>query len=110
MSKIDSINELIKNTLAESIIGEVESPNFLITITRADCSPDLSRAKIFVSVLPNNFSGTALRNLRNKSVFLSKILKNRARLTKNLYLEWFIDEDLKKMEKIDNLLDEINRE
>lgn len=103
-------NETVKHYLAEAIIGEVESPNFLITITRAECSPDFSVANIFVSILPENFSGTALKNLRKKSSLLSKVLKNKLKLIKGPYLNWEIDEDLKRAIKIEETLEEIKKE
>lgn len=103
-------NETVKHYLAEAIIGEVESPNFLITITRVECSPDFSVANIFVSILPENFSGTALKNLRKKSSLLSKVLKNRLKLIKGPYLNWEIDEDLKRAIKIEETLEEIKKE
>lgn len=110
MSKVLQLNEIIKHYLSEIIIGEIESPNFLITIIKVDSSPDLSLAKIYISVLPSNFSGTALKKLRSKSGLLVKILKNKARLTKNPRLEWSIDNDLKKMSQIDEIFDMIEKE
>lgn len=109
MSNIQT-NESVKHYLAESIVGEVETPNFLITITRAECAPDFSVANVFISVLPENFSGTALKNLRKKSSLLSKILKNKLKLIKGPYLNWEIDEDLKRFIRIEETLEEIKRE
>ncbi|MFA5644670.1 MAG: 30S ribosome-binding factor RbfA [Patescibacteria group bacterium] len=110
MAKIEQLNEIIKHTLAEIIIGEIESPNFLITISRVGCSPDLSLAKVFISVLPENFSGTALKKLRSKSSLLNKILKNKANLVRSPRLQWFIDEDLKKFSEIEETLEKIKAE
>jgi ribosome-binding factor A len=110
MSKEKKLGEIIKHYLAELIVGEVDSPTFLITITRVECPSDLKLAKVFISVLPENFSGTALKNLRNKSSFLSKELKKRANLNKNPKLQWSIDNDLKRAFGIEEILEEIKRE
>ena len=110
MSRVDQTSRLIQHNLAEIIIGEIESPNFLITISRVKCSPDLSMADIYISVLPNNFSGTALKKMRAKSGLLAKIIKGRAYLTKTPRLQFFIDEDLKKMDEIDEILEIIKKE
>ena len=110
MSKADQVSRLIQHSLAEIIIGEIESPNFLITISRVKCSPDLFVADVFISVLPKNFSGTALKKMRAKSRLLAKILKDRAGLTKTPRLQFFIDEDLKKMDEIDEILEIIKHE
>ncbi len=110
MSKTSQLNEIIKNSLAEIITNEIELNNFLITISRVDCSANLYLAKVFISVLPDNFSGTALKKLRSKSSLLSKMLKTKAKLVKNPHLEWSIDEDLKKFSEINDILDQIRKE
>ncbi|HPT08328.1 MAG TPA: 30S ribosome-binding factor RbfA [bacterium] len=110
MSKVDQLNRIIQHNLAEIIVGEIESPNFLITISKVECSSDLSKAKIFISVLPDKFSGTALKKLRAKSGFISGILKKKASLVKSPYLEWLIDEDLKRASAIEETLEIISQE
>lgn len=110
MHRSEQLNDIIKNGLAEVIIGEVESPNFLITISRVSCSSDLAVAKVFVSILPENFSGTALKKLRNKSGVLARLLKNKTKVIKVPRLVWFIDEDLKKIAEFDRAMDEIREE
>lgn len=110
MSKVKQLNDIIKNGLAEVIIGEVEAPNFLITVSRVNCSSDLAIAKVFISILPENFSGTALKKLRNKSGVLAKLLKNKTKIIKVPRLIWLIDEDLKKMAEFDKTIEEIKEE
>lgn len=110
MLKADQMNEIIKHGLAEVMIGEVEAPNFLITITRVECSSDLSFAKIFISVLPDGLSGTALKRLRAKNGILAKLLKQKTRITKTPRFIWHIDEELKIANKINETLDQIRAE
>ncbi len=110
MSRVEQFNDIIKNGLAEVIIGEVEAPNFLITVSRVDCSADLAIARVFVSILPENFSGTALKKLRNKSGVLVKLLKNKTKIIKVPRLIWLIDEDLKKMAEFDKTMEEIKED
>lgn len=110
MSKVEQLNSIIKHGLAEVIIGEVATPNFLITISRVECSSDLSLAKVFVSVLPDNFSGTALKRLRSSSGILAKLLKDKTKIIKVPHLSWGIDENLKRAEKINETLEIIRSE
>ncbi len=105
-----SKSEIVKKYLSEIITSEIESPNFLITISKVESSSNLSFAKVFLSILPENFSGTALKKLRNKSAFLSKSLKDKANLVKAPRLEWVIDEDLKRSSKIEETLELIKNE
>ena len=110
MFRENKLNEIIKKYLAEIIVGEVESPNFLITIVKVDCSADLFLAKVYISVLPENFSGTALKRLRSNSVLISKILKKKAALTKVPKLDWIIDEDSKRAEIIYREIEKIKED
>ena len=73
MSK-GQINEAVQEILATALLRNL-SPLVLVTITAVKCAPDFSVAKISVSVLPDKFSGTALKNLRKKSKVLSEIIK-----------------------------------
>ncbi len=108
MSK-GQINEAVQKILATALLGELESPGFLVTITAVKCAPDFSVAKILVSVLPDKFSGTALKNLRKKSKVLSEIIKKRFNLTKGPFLEWKIDDSLKRVSKIEDTLEKIKQ-
>ncbi len=110
MSRIDQINELLHQELAELISKEIEAPNFLITISYVDCSPDLKKAKIGLSVLPENFSGTALKKLRNHSSQFSKSLNKKLKLRNIPYFNWIIDETEKNAREIDNILEQIKQE
>ncbi|MDO8261450.1 MAG: ribosome-binding factor A, partial [Candidatus Magasanikbacteria bacterium] len=64
MSRMDQINELLREELSILMSRETPIPNGLITITRVKCSPDLKNATILISVLPENVSGSALRKVR----------------------------------------------
>ena len=109
MSKANQLNEIIKHYLAEIIVSEIESPNFLITISDVKCSPDLSVAKVFISVLPENFFGTALKRLRSKTGHLSRILKERARLVRVPKMFWAIDDGFKVASKLDDAFRQIEK-
>ena len=51
MSRINQVNELLKNELANLIVQEIPMHNVLITISYVDCSTDLKNAKIGISVV-----------------------------------------------------------
>lgn len=110
MSKAQQLSEIIKHYLAQIILTEVEAPNFLITITEVKCSSDLSSAKVFVSILPDNFLGTALKKLRSKTSHLSKILKEKAGLVRVPRISWLIDDSFKVVSKIDDTFRQIEEE
>ena len=84
------INELLRSEIARIISEDVLLENFLITITQVKCSADLHEATVFISVMPVNFSGTALKLLRSHSSLVGKKLK-KLNLKSIPRINWKID-------------------
>jgi len=104
--RINKINELIKQKLGQIIIREIEFPeNCLLTITRVET--DIKTSKIFVSVLPDKFRGTALEILRKNSRNLHKLLQKHLRTKFTPNLNFLIDEQEIFASEVDKLLDEL---
>jgi ribosome-binding factor A len=75
-------------------------------VTSADCSPDLKRATIFITVLPADKEKTALEFAKRKRPELREFLKN-TMTTKNIpFIDIEIDLGEKHRQKIDELLRE----
>ncbi len=91
MSRIEQINELLRSQLANLINQEVNLENGLITISYVECSPDLHYAKISISVLPENLTGSALKKLRQSSNQFSRDLKKELNLKYIPRFNWVID-------------------
>lgn len=79
MSRMERINEQLKNEIAMAVNERVGLEDGLITITQVSCSPNLQNATVKVSVLPENISGTALKKLRQTRRELSSLLKKKLR-------------------------------
>src|SRR3989344_111320 len=78
MGRHEKVANLIRE-LAAKFIGREASSASLITITRADCSPDLRRATIYMTVLPVSYEQAALDFAKRKRGELRRhILKNLA--------------------------------
>jgi ribosome-binding factor A len=107
MSRIDKINELLRSELANLINQEININNGLITVTFVDCSKDLKHAKIGISVLPENLSGTALEKLRKESSHFCKILVKKLNIKNIPRFNWIIDDTEKNAAKIENILNQI---
>lgn len=102
MSRIDQVNQLLHGELAKLIQQHINLDGVLITISWVDCSPDLKQAKIYVSVLPDKFYGTALEQLRKSSgLFLKKLSKLSLRSIPRL--EWAIDNTEKKAAELEEI-------
>ncbi len=107
--RVLKLNQLIKNQLGQIIIREIELPNeCLVTITRVEITPDIKVAKIFISVLPENFRGTALAILRKNNKTLYTQLKKQVKTKFTPNLQFLIDDQQAYATEIDKLLDEIS--
>ena len=110
MSRVDQINELLKHELALLISQEVFAPDFLITVSYVDCSPDLNNAKVGISVLPDKFSGTALEKLKKHSALFNKALNKKIKIRRIPRLSWKIDTTEKEAAELEDVLAKIREE
>lgn len=106
--RIEQINELLKSELANLISRNIPMDNGLITVTFVKCSPDLKIAKIGVSILPNNMESRALHKLRQNRTEFTNELRKKLNLKFIPKLNWIIDDAQKHVEKIENILKDIN--
>ena len=82
MSKrIERANSVIQEELGKIIQREVEFPTgCLVTITRVECSVDLSDARVYVSVLPNESLKRVIEILSKLIYVLQKMLNRKLRM------------------------------
>jgi ribosome-binding factor A len=78
----------------------------MITVSEVRISPDLSIAKVFLSIFPSDKSAEVIAKItqENKAirVELGKKVRHQLRIVPELH--FFIDETLDKLERIDELL------
>ena len=104
MSKVERINELLLVEISEAINKEIGIPGALITISEVKCDPDLKKALVRFSVLPDNLAGSTLRKLKSSTSQLVGVLKKRVKLRKIPHLIWEFDATEKEAEKIEKLI------
>jgi ribosome-binding factor A len=76
----------------------------LITVTRSEVSPDLKRATIYITVLPNDKEGSALEFAKRKRTDLRNFIKKNVTLKNIPFFEIEIDKGELYRQKIDELL------
>lgn len=65
--RTEQVASVLVHAISEIITRELEPRDFLITVMRADVTPDLKHATIYVSVLPDNRTGSALELLKRET-------------------------------------------
>ena len=94
------IAEIFQKELADALRGS------LVTVTTVRVSPDLTYAKIYISIFPFERSEQVLATIKEQGWLVRKLLGGRIRNQLKVVpeLEFFIDDSLEYINNIDNLL------
>ena len=108
--RLKQVNELIRQELNKLLLTEIEFPkNCLVTITRVETSKDLRHARIFISIIPAQYTKKILDKL-NLNIGHLQFLLNRKLTMKPLpRLNFVIDYTEQKAQDIEQLLDRIGK-
>lgn len=101
----DKVANLIKKLSAEFLERE-NNRTSLITVTSANCSPDLKKATIFITVLPDDKEKTALEFIKRKRGDLREFIKKNLNIKNIPFLDVELDQGEKNRQRIDELLRE----
>jgi len=108
--RIEKINEVLRREIGQIILENADfGKNMLVTVSRVDTAPDLSEARIYVSVLPENFSKQVLSVLETKSLAFHRLLNNIVKTRKVPKLHFCEEVILKEAARIDELLKKIHK-
>ena len=109
MSKrIDRVNQLIKQTLSNLLLRELDfEKDILITLTRVKTASDLSKARVFISVMPEEKIGLVMRSL-NRNIYRLQQKMNKKLVMKRVPKIIFEQETkTAEADRIEKLLDEL---
>lgn len=110
-NRIIRINELIKEELSKIIMQEVDlKSGCLITVTHIDTSPDLRYAKVLVSILPDQKSGSVLRILSRQIYSIQQSLNKKLSMKPVPKIHFEIDESGKHYSEIEKIIQKIEKE
>ncbi len=111
--RTERLNDQLREEISDLVRRDVKDPRIggLVTITEVDVSPDLSHAKVYVSVLGSDEerAGT-LKALDAASHFLQRELRKRLTIKRTPALDFRADESLERGARILRLLDETREE
>jgi len=102
--KVCSVLQKEMSTLFQKAIRFSNSSNKLVSVTKVKISPDLSVAKVYISIYPSKNKDEWIKGLRENASqvkhALSQKLKNELRIIPNL--TFFLDDSLDYIEKIES--------
>jgi ribosome-binding factor A len=100
------LGDLIQREVSDLIRDEVRDPRVgMITITSVDVSPDLTHAKIFVTVLEKDNLQDTLEGLKRSAGFLRAQLAKRVQMYTTPELRFVYDESVERGDRLSRLID-----
>ncbi len=102
------IAKVFQEELSEIFRKEAKElyPGYLLTVSEVKVSPDLSVAKVYVSIFPVKDKELIIKSIKEKSAFyrsqLAKTVAKTMRITPELI--FYLDSTLDEIEKIDRAL------
>src|SRR5437867_1373799 len=111
--RVDRIEEQLRIELSEILERELQDPRVhFVTVTGVKVSPDLGHARVFISILGGTEERKkALQGLHSAASFARRSLsKGLHHLRKMPELTFDYDESIEKVNRIEELLDQIKSE
>ena len=100
------INSLLQKDLADILLRDVIIPNTMVSVTRVNITPDLAVARVNLSIFATKDKATAFKHIQTRKGEIRHLLGERVKHQLRIVpdLQFFIDDALDRIERIDELL------
>lgn len=106
--RMAKINSRLRREISVAIAREALWDSGLITVSRVKCSSDLRSATVYISVMPENKSGSALKALKKSNSGISRGFK-RLNLKNVPKLRWKVDSQERFAAEIEKAVQNMNK-
>ncbi|XOB41294.1 MAG: 30S ribosome-binding factor RbfA [Candidatus Nealsonbacteria bacterium] len=112
MSKrIKRVNQLIKQTLSKLLLKELDfEKDILITLTRVETASDLSKASVFISVMPEEKIELVLRFLNRNIYHLQQKINKKLVMKRVPKIIFRTETKTAEADRVEKLLNELKNE
>jgi ribosome-binding factor A len=102
------VNEAVREVVSAHIAGDLKDPRIgFVTVTSVDTSPDLSHARVYVSVLGDEDERErTLEGLRSSRGYLQAMLNDELHLKCTPTLAFVYDDSIEQGMRLSQLIDE----
>lgn len=106
--RLRRVDEAIRQVIGDALAGDLKDPRVgFVTVTDVRTSPDLSHARVHVSVLGDDRQREdSMQGLRSAHGFLQRRIASELRLKRTPTLEFHYDETTDKAMRVERLLRE----
>lgn len=109
--KIERLNDEFQKEISYILMTEVKDKNVkFVTITDVDITNDLSYAKVYFTILKDEYLDVTLKALNKASSFIRGKLSQKINIRHTPEIKFIFDESVKYGEKIEKIIEEINKE
>ena len=110
-NRLSRIEEELKREISNIINYELNNSNItgMISVTKVKVSPDLSKARVFVTMINSNKKNT-LAALKKSAGFIRREIAHKINLRTTPELIFEFDESIEYGAKIDNILKDIMKD
>ena len=108
LERMRRVDEAVREVLSDVLTHEVKDPRVgFVTVTDVKTSPDLSHARVYVSVLGDAEAVSAsLEGLRSAQGFLQGRIGGELRVKHTPTLTFFHDDTAERAQRLERLMDE----
>jgi ribosome-binding factor A len=108
VERMRRVDEAVREVLSDVLTHEVKDPRVgFVTVTDVKTSPDLSHARVYVSVLGDAEAVSAsLEGLRSAQGFLQGRIGGELRLKHTPTLTFFHDDTAERAQRLERLMDD----
>ena len=108
--KIERLNHQFQEVISEILYKEVKNPDLkFVTITGCEITNDLSFCKVYFTVLGKD-TNEIKKELDNAASFIRGEISKRIEIRHTPELRFIFDESIEYGEKIEKIINEINKE
>jgi len=109
-NRLSQVNALIKKELSNILLKELDLPsNVLITLTRVETLKNLSEAKIYVSVIPEEKREEVFKVIIGNIYNLQQHLNNRLKMRPVPKIRFEKENKTKEAAKIEEILEQLKK-
>jgi ribosome-binding factor A len=107
-NRLDRLNELLKREVSCLLLREGDfKKEALVTVTRVKVTSDLSEARVYISIIPEEKTAPIIDRLKKRIYFLQQKINKRIRIKKGPKIVFLADKKLKEASRVEELLEEI---
>lgn len=111
-NRFERINEELKKEISHIINYELKNPSVtgMISVTKANITPDLKYAKVYVSILNSKNTKETITGLKKSSGFIRSEIAKRINLRITPEIIFELDDSIEYGAKIDSILKDIMKD